>query len=381
MRNAKLRDVRGHSIDLARTNDSTTWNGLVRDRGKGRVLLARYPWDLIFKPRAVPAGSRPVRHGRNPGPRLARVGDGWRGWNVNEPMVLREWRKFAAEVARPGGRSGSEGRDADGLGHGGLRRSGPLGPRAQRQPAEAAGWPAPQGEQGRHGRRSPTVRGTSERRCAVSTITKRLTVDQYDQMVENGILPETNRFELIEGRIVEKDVKNPVHSAAAECTRRSIDQALPAGWHTRGEQPVRIPNRRSKPEPDVSVVRGAIRDYTTRHPGPEDVALVVEVTRSSVAKDRRGEPLAGSGPRLWPRRNPPVLDRQRPEAPARGLCPPRTGGPDRGSVPNSQDPGRDGVAGAGHPGAGCRPDRCGGLTPVSGRRCPMDLGSDPVSSF
>ena len=43
----------------------------------------------------------------------------------------------------------------------------------------------------------------------MSTITKRLTVDQYDQMVENGILPETNRFELINGRIVEKDVKNP----------------------------------------------------------------------------------------------------------------------------------------------------------------------------
>ena len=39
----------------------------------------------------------------------------------------------------------------------------------------------------------------------MSTITKRLTVDQYDQMVENGILPETNRFELIKGRIVEKD--------------------------------------------------------------------------------------------------------------------------------------------------------------------------------
>jgi Uma2 family endonuclease len=135
----------------------------------------------------------------------------------------------------------------------------------------------------------------------VSTITKRLTVDQYDQMVENGILPETNRFEPIEGRIVEKDVKNPVHAAAAECTRRSIDQALPAGWHTRGEQPVRIPNRRSEPEPDVSVVRGAIRDYTTRHPGPEDVALVVEVTRSSVAKDRALARVHGRGgiPLYW----------------------------------------------------------------------------------
>src|SRR5271157_1319860 len=66
MRNAKLRHVRGHSIDLARTNDSTTWNGLAGDHGKGRVLHASYPWDLIFKTRAVPAGSG--RHGRNSRP-------------------------------------------------------------------------------------------------------------------------------------------------------------------------------------------------------------------------------------------------------------------------------------------------------------------------
>ena len=29
------------------------------------------------------------------------MGDGGRGWNVNEPMVLREWMKFAAEVLDP----------------------------------------------------------------------------------------------------------------------------------------------------------------------------------------------------------------------------------------------------------------------------------------
>lgn len=135
----------------------------------------------------------------------------------------------------------------------------------------------------------------------MSTITDRLTVDQYDQMVENGILPETNRFELINGRIVEKEVKDPEHSVATECTRRAIERLLPAGWHTRGEQPVRIPNRRSEPEPDVSVVRGGIRDYVTRHPNPDEVALVVEVTRSSVAKDRALARVYGSGgiPVYW----------------------------------------------------------------------------------
>ncbi len=129
----------------------------------------------------------------------------------------------------------------------------------------------------------------------MSTITKRLTVDQYDQIVEHGILPETNRFELIEGKLVEKMTKKPPDSVVTGLCLDALDQVLPTpaggpGWHTRQEQPVRIPSRRSEPEPDVSVVRGKRADYLDHHPGPADVALVVEVTRSSVAKDRRGEP-------------------------------------------------------------------------------------------
>ncbi len=42
------------------------------------------------------------------------------------------------------------------------------------------------------------------------TIQDRLTVDQYDRLVEVGILPTTNRFELIDGRIVESE---PDHAA------------------------------------------------------------------------------------------------------------------------------------------------------------------------
>ena len=82
---------------------------------------------------------------------------------------------------------------------------------------------------------------------------------------------------------------------------------------------MRIPNRRSEPEPDVSVVRGDIRDYEDRHPGPEDVALVVEVTRSSVAKDRALARVYGSGgiPVYWivniPRRRLEVYERPGPQ--------------------------------------------------------------------
>ncbi len=135
----------------------------------------------------------------------------------------------------------------------------------------------------------------------MSTVASRLSVDQYDAMVEKGILPETNRFELIEGCIVEKEVKSPEHSAGSEACWRTIDRSLPAGWHVRIEKPVRVPDRASEPEPDVSVARGVFEDYLEHHPGPQDIALVVEITRSTVAKDRALARVYGPGgiPVYW----------------------------------------------------------------------------------
>ena len=184
----------------------------------------------------------------------------------------------------------------------------------------------------------------------MSTTTKRprLSVATYDRMVEAGILPETNRFELINGKLVEKVTKGEKHSASSERTWRAIHALLPAGWHVRIEKPVSIPRRRGEPEPDVSVARGGVDDYEDRHPGPADVALVVEVTRAE-----RGQG-PGSGPHLRRRRRPRVLDREHPRPPARSLRP-----PDRRRVPGAHDPGRDGVGRARDRRPGRRHDRRG----------------------
>ena len=66
------------------------------------------------------------------------------------------------------------------------------------------------------------VPGAGPAGATMSTIGKRLTVDQYDLMVANGILPEATYFELIEGRIVEKCRMTPAgtcrgRDAAANC--------------------------------------------------------------------------------------------------------------------------------------------------------------------
>ena len=63
---------------------------------------------------------------------------------------------------------------------------------------------------------------------------------------------------------------------------------IPPGWYVRGQaHPDPQPGRDSEPEPAQSVVRGAIRDYSRRSPGPADVALVVEVSDSSLDDDRK----------------------------------------------------------------------------------------------
>ncbi len=135
----------------------------------------------------------------------------------------------------------------------------------------------------------------------MSTGIKGLSVETYEKMVRKGILPETNRFELIRGRIVEKDVIGPGHRIATRKTLEAIERRLPGGWHANKEEPVGVPGSRSEPEPDASVVRGQPEDYPDRNPGAGDVALVVEVTRTSAATDRKlaGVCAAGGVPACW----------------------------------------------------------------------------------
>jgi Uma2 family endonuclease len=114
----------------------------------------------------------------------------------------------------------------------------------------------------------------------------RITVCEYEAMVDAGIYTEEDKLELIEGMLVRKMTKGGRHSAGYGKSWRVLDRAVPPGWHARGDTPVRIPGRDSEPEPDVSVARGVDDDYIEHAPGPADLALVVEVSDSSLARDR-----------------------------------------------------------------------------------------------
>ena len=117
----------------------------------------------------------------------------------------------------------------------------------------------------------------------MSTLTtRRMTVEEY------RLTHEDDRTELIEGVVVEKMTKNRAHSIGATNSRQAIERVLPPGWHAGAETPVLLPGVATLKEPDVSVIRGAANDYAEIDPGPPDVALIAEVSDTSVAEGATG---------------------------------------------------------------------------------------------
>ncbi len=116
----------------------------------------------------------------------------------------------------------------------------------------------------------------------------RMTVERYEAMVASGAFSRQDRFHLINGYLVAKMTQNPPHRVADELCGVELARIIPTErYHISAAKPIRLVGRASEPEPDRCVVRGSIRDYEERHPGPDDIALVIEVADSSLSDDRK----------------------------------------------------------------------------------------------
>lgn len=112
----------------------------------------------------------------------------------------------------------------------------------------------------------------------------RLTVEQYHQMIQNGILTDDDPVELLDGWLITKMPKNPPLRATTRQTHEILTRLLPSDWYVDSQEPITIPD--SEPEPDVVVACGKSNQYTDRHPGPSEVALVIEVADATLRRDR-----------------------------------------------------------------------------------------------
>ena len=112
----------------------------------------------------------------------------------------------------------------------------------------------------------------------------RLSVSKYHEMIRTGILSDDDPVELLDGLLVTTMPKNPAHSTATRAARSVFENCLPPNWLVDTQEPITL--EASEPEPDLIVVRGGRERYVARHPGPADVALVVEIADATLKRDR-----------------------------------------------------------------------------------------------
>lgn len=107
-----------------------------------------------------------------------------------------------------------------------------------------------------------------------------ISVAQYHRMNELGVI--STKTELIEGVILEKMSKSPLHTYLIHLLYDFFVQHLSEDYLVRKEDPLTLSH--SEPEPDISIVKGRLVDFKTAHPSYAE--LVIEVAVSSLEIDR-----------------------------------------------------------------------------------------------
>ncbi len=123
---------------------------------------------------------------------------------------------------------------------------------------------------------------------------RRISVPEYHRMNEAGILLSGEPFELINGLLVFKD-RSSVGEARMTVGRSHIWAVKVLGrldrnldnldCHMQLQSPV-VMSEYDEPEPDGAILAGTIDDYKLRKAEAKDVHCVIEVSDSSLRRDR-----------------------------------------------------------------------------------------------
>jgi Uma2 family endonuclease len=130
---------------------------------------------------------------------------------------------------------------------------------------------------------------------------RRFTVVEYYQMADAGILNEDDRVELIKGEIIQMPPIGVGHASVVNRLNHLFLHAFGDAVTVTVQNPLRISGR-SEPVPDLLLLKPRSDFYGERHPMPEDVLLLVEVSDTTLRYDRDEKlPLyaKASVPEVW----------------------------------------------------------------------------------
>jgi Uma2 family endonuclease len=114
---------------------------------------------------------------------------------------------------------------------------------------------------------------------------KKFDVEEYHQIINVGIFKEDYAIELIKGEIFEM---SPVGFKHASCVNK-LNQffSIKFGHEViiSVQNPIKL-NNNSEPQPDLVLLKPREDFYSTQHPTPDDIFLLIEVADSSIDYDR-----------------------------------------------------------------------------------------------
>ncbi len=127
-----------------------------------------------------------------------------------------------------------------------------------------------------------------------------ITVEQYDEMIKNGVFDENDYVELLNGFLVEKMPKGPNHSTYNDIVATKFVQKLGDKVCVKNQNPIWL-DEFSEPEPDITLVEPPFERYFKRHPTPENIYLILEVSDTTLGYERntKGETYARAGIRQY----------------------------------------------------------------------------------
>ena len=120
----------------------------------------------------------------------------------------------------------------------------------------------------------------------------RFSVTDYYRLAETGVLRPDARVELLDGLIFDLCPVSPLHAAVTRQIARMFLEQPEERCIVSIRNPVRL-DEFSEPEPDVAVLKYRPDYYKIRHPGSDDVFLLIEVADVSLDYDRDKLPIYG----------------------------------------------------------------------------------------
>jgi len=119
---------------------------------------------------------------------------------------------------------------------------------------------------------------------AVQVTRWQFTADDYERMVETGILGKDDRVELIDGEVIAMSPIGPPHAGIVNRLNAFLNRQLAGTAIVSVQNPIRL-NDYSEPQPDFAILQLKDDYYAHAHPTPADILLLVEVADSSLEYD------------------------------------------------------------------------------------------------